>query len=309
MSVIRFGATAKGNLPHLSYIFRKPDPLGGYFKIVACYVTGALLFIEVKRVREGINNSKYHLQLGETAACTKRMMEATKGIVFRDIKGATKDCFIFESWFSSKKLAEAVMDVGADLIGMDKTNIKGFCREIIEKLTKDWPGCSYLLLRSKPMVPRGRPLIAIGYKYNGWKVLSFIVTDNTGSTKAGDPYLSKYPDQFSNVAIRPVARPLVMYKFFGYVNLVESHNKSRQYDLALETFWATQYGWLRLCTTVAMGMAITNCWKLFRYGVKRDHYGKLVGIREFSERLALNCFNNPFSTDTGTTAKNIPPLD
>ena len=28
MSAIRFWTTAKGNLPHLSYIFRKPDPLG-----------------------------------------------------------------------------------------------------------------------------------------------------------------------------------------------------------------------------------------------------------------------------------------
>ena len=28
MSAIRFRTTAKGNLPHLSYIFRKPDPLG-----------------------------------------------------------------------------------------------------------------------------------------------------------------------------------------------------------------------------------------------------------------------------------------
>ena len=28
MSVISFRATAKGNLPHLSYIFRKPEPLG-----------------------------------------------------------------------------------------------------------------------------------------------------------------------------------------------------------------------------------------------------------------------------------------
>ena len=33
------------------------------------------------------------------------------------------------------------------------------------------------------MVPGGRPLIAIGYKYNARKVLSFIVTDNAGSTK------------------------------------------------------------------------------------------------------------------------------
>ena len=70
------------------------------------------------------------------------------------------------------------------------------------------------MLRSKPMVPGDRPLIAIGYKYNAWKVISFIVTDNTGSTNTGIPYLSKYPDQFTNVAIRSVARPLVMSILF-----------------------------------------------------------------------------------------------
>ena len=55
-------------------------------------------------------------------------------------------------------------------------------------------------------------------------------------------------------------------------------------------------------------MNITNFWKLFRYGVKRDHYDKLIGIREFLERLAQDCFNNKFSSDTGTPEKNIPPL-
>ena len=64
------------------------------------------------------------------------------------------------------------------------------------------------------MVPGGRLLIAIGYKYNARKVLSFIVTDNAGSKKTGISYLSKYPDQFTNVSIRPVARPVVMSIFF-----------------------------------------------------------------------------------------------
>ena len=45
MSAIRFRTTAKGNLPHLSYTFRKPEPLGTEFKTVACSVTGALLSI------------------------------------------------------------------------------------------------------------------------------------------------------------------------------------------------------------------------------------------------------------------------
>ena len=73
--------------------------------------------------------------------------------------------------------------------------------------------------------------------------------------------------------------------------------------------WVTQFGCLRLYTTVATGMTITNYWNLFRYGVKRDHYEKSIGIREFSEQLAQDCFKNTFSPDIGTPAKNIPPLD
>ena len=47
------------------------------------------------------------------------------------------------------------------------------------------------MLRNKTIVLRGRPLIAIGHKYNARKILSFIVTDKTDSTKAGLQYLSK----------------------------------------------------------------------------------------------------------------------
>ena len=54
------------------------------------------------------------------------------------------------------------MKLGAELIGTVKTHTKGFYRETIENLTKDWPGSSYLALRSKPMVPGYRPIIAIG---------------------------------------------------------------------------------------------------------------------------------------------------
>ena len=49
-------------------------------------------------------------------------------------------------------------------LGLDRKSVVGFCKETIEKLTKNWPGGSYLVLRSKPMVPGGRPLIATGYK-------------------------------------------------------------------------------------------------------------------------------------------------
>ena len=100
-----------------------------------------------------------------------------------------------------------------------------------------------------------------------------------------------------------------MSKFFGYVNDVDSHTKSSQYDLALEKFWVTKCGWIRSRTTVLMGTTINKLLQLCCYGVKRDHYDKLIGIREFLEQLALDLFNNPFSTHTGTPQKNKPLLD
>ena len=57
------------------------------------------------------------------------------------------------------------------------------------------------MLRGKPMVPGERPLLAIGYKYNSQKVLSFVATVGAGNTSLGIPYLSKYPNQFYNVSI------------------------------------------------------------------------------------------------------------
>ena len=66
---------------------------------------------------------------------------------------------------------------------------------------------------------------------------------------------------------------------------------------------------MKLFTAVYMGMIITNLWKLFFWGVKRDHYEKLIGIREFLERLALDFFNNNFTANTGAQAKNITLLE
>ena len=81
------------------------------------------------------------------------------------------------------------------------------------------------------MVPGYRPLITIGFKYNEQKVLSLIVTDNAGSTNTGIPYFSKYSEIFTNVAIRPVARPLVMSIVF--LLLMRSNPKTNQDSLIL----------------------------------------------------------------------------
>ena len=113
------------------------------------------------------------------------------GLGQRNIKGATNDGFTFHSWFASKRPDEAAMDVGADIIGMVKTNKKGFCMDTIEKITKYLPIGSYFVLKRMSIVPRYRPLLDIGYKNNSQKVLYFILTDDVWSANSGIPYLSK----------------------------------------------------------------------------------------------------------------------
>ena len=83
------------------------------------------------------------------------------------------------------------------------------------------------------MVPMGSPIMSIGYKYNTWKVIYFIATEEAWNTKAGINYLYKYPEPLYNVAIIPVDHPLVMSKLFGFMNEFDPHNKSGQSNLVM----------------------------------------------------------------------------
>ena len=82
------------------------------------------------------------------------------------------------------------------------------------------------MFKIKPRVPGYIPWIAIGYKYNPRRVVSFIKTKEEVITSPGNQYLSKDLDQFSNVAIQPFIFTQVLTKLFGYINEIDCHNNS-----------------------------------------------------------------------------------
>ena len=61
---------------------------------MACSVTGAMILFEIRILKEGMNISSYHMQLGAKVSCTQIMIEATNGIGQRDTKWDTKDCYL-----------------------------------------------------------------------------------------------------------------------------------------------------------------------------------------------------------------------
>ena len=101
---------------------------------------------------------------------------------------------------------------------------------------KYWPGGSYIVMKSTSRVPGGRPLLAIGYKYNYRKVLGYIATEGGGITEPGDTYLPFFPDVYSNVSVFPVVRPYLLGRYFNACNVIDNHNKMRQSDIALEKY-------------------------------------------------------------------------
>ena len=93
------------------------------------------------------------------------------------------------------------MAAGVNYCGPAKTSHKGFCLATLEKLMKYLLGGSYLFMNSTLIVPSGRQILTIRYKYNYRKVQLFISTEGTGSTESVDPNLSSFSDVYSNVSV------------------------------------------------------------------------------------------------------------
>ena len=92
---------------------------------------------------------------------------------------------------------------------------------------KDWPVGSYLVMKITPRVPDGIPIKEIGYWYNSRKVLGFIATDGAGITDPCDTYLSRLPDIYSNVDVRPVVHPHLLGRYLNPCNAIDNHNRMR----------------------------------------------------------------------------------
>jgi hypothetical protein len=96
----------------------------------------------------------------------------------------------------------------------------------------------HIVLKGK--APNDVELLAIGYRYSTKTAFLFVTTIDAGSTTSGKSYKMKYTDDHGNVWNRLVERPDIISKFFHDSNVIDKHNQSRQFDLALEKTWLTR---------------------------------------------------------------------
>ena len=215
--------TPKGDLPHYSYNFRKPESLGTEMKNDPCSRLGTMLHLEIQKGKEAKKTSKCQNVLGGTTACMKRLDISTKECG----QLTSNDIYFDDIWFSSVKNAEDMEAAGVNYCGLAKTSNKGFCFATLEKLRKDCPGGSNIALKSTPRFPGEIPLLAIGYMYNSRKILGFIANEGAGSTEPNDPYLSRLPGIYLNVSVHPVVRPHLIGRYLNACNVIDNPNRTR----------------------------------------------------------------------------------
>ena len=122
---------------------------------------------------------------------------------------------------------------------------------------KDWPAGSHLVMETKTVNNIG--LLAIGYKYNQRKVLSFLATKGVGHTEPGKAYKARWKDEHNNTQLREISRPSICSTYFEHCNAIDVHNQIQQFDLHLEKQWITNDGYFRIATAV-FGMTIVDMW-------------------------------------------------
>ena len=204
-----------------------------------------------------MKNHKHNAAMGATAGCTLRLLEGSTNGDLLEGHGMKGD-----AWFGSVRTAMEIGARGGQAVLQVKVNKGLYPKDLIDDALKDAPGGLSFVLTG--IAPNGVRLVAIGYRYSVKTTLFFVMTDNAGTTKPGEPYMMKYTDGYGNLCSREVERPAVISDFFKDSNTVDRHNQSQQYDLAIEKAWVTQDCYFRLACSL-IGMHVTDAWKLAEF--------------------------------------------
>ena len=143
-------------------------------------------------------------------------------------------------------------------------------------------------MKSTPIFSDEIPQLPIGQKYNYRRVLEFISTEGAGSTEPGDPYLSSFPNTYSNVSVCPVILPNLLGRYLNACNAIDNQNMMRKYDLELDKYWVSQSGYFRLTTTVTLGMGTKNGNILYCHGVAEGNGNKQISTLEYNNRTVYD---------------------
>ncbi len=281
-------------IPHLSFVPRKPKPLGHELKNSACSHTCIMMHIELQEGAKLMATKKYVRRLGKAPAKVMRMVTGALGIDEPDTDDSDKSSKVHKNRkhvkvilgdadFGSIRAAVAVKkETGREVIFVIKNQATGFPKKWLLARLKYAPAGMSLVLTC---TIDGVELVAVGYKYNYSKVLFFLMTKDAGSTLRGTPYEQKFTDSNGCQAKRLIPRMIALSRYFKYCDRIDVHNHARQHCLALEEKWVTQDAYFRFVTTI-FGICVVDSFNATRHSVRKKHRYKTLTNKQLADILA-----------------------
>ena len=288
--------TKNGTIPHLSYVFRKPEPLGTEFKNCLDSNSKIMLCLYLCRNKnddKGDDTYDNETKMKTARVTLKLMKDSAKDVSdnFGNLTNsdATEPTYLGDSWFSSVDLCVLTKKIHhTDYIGVVKTNHRKYPMKFLGDTMKGWPGGSHLVMETEI---DGVTLYALGYKYCKSKVMYFIFTKGAGHTEPGTAYEAKWTDTHGNRCKRYVPRPHVCSIFFGNCNGIDVHNQMRQKILRLEKCWVSMDGYFRILTTI-FGICVVDSWRGYMASLNPCHRHCKLKLMDFVDMLAKDMVEN-----------------
>ena len=300
--------TKTGGLAHISFVPRKPRPLGTEMKASACAETKMMLGLEIQEGKLPMQALGPH-RLTSTAACTHRLMKLTENC---GQQGRERpNLFYGDAWFGTLACLCNVKKQGHEGIFAIKTGSSGIPKKHFENLMKNFPAGAHMVCEAK-VTFEGEEMIVvyIAYKYNNRKVLHFAMTKNAGSTvpDPNRPYHARFKDPNGNMTRRDIPRPAVLSDYFRNSPTIDVHNQLRQGSLGLEDAWVTQDPWFRLNTTI-IGMTFVDTKQAIQYHVGGNHPLASLTTVQFAGVIVQAILEMPLSDEVRpaiSTARSVP---
>ena len=334
MSAWRPRTTKQGGLPHISYVPRKPEPLGTEFKTAADPATGIMLALEIQEGKPAMDAMRARIgcTLIPSTSCVARLVSLIPPapVNYRRI-------IVGDAWFSNVATALEVarrkpvahlgnasvtqdsMSVPLDTqdmlgaaptwndhyVGILKNGHARYPKAYIEAALHGKAAGTQIVLTA---TVDGVDLVAVGWKQSRASDQFFITTRGVCSTRPDPerPHVQTWLDANGNKCSREIPQSRVASLYFEGNNVIDVHNQNRQGTLALEKKWHTQDCWFRLFTTL-VGMCTIDALKMLDY-IKppRRGYEDRRKVLTFAALLAKQLLDNKWDCESEDASNATP---
>ena len=230
-------------MPHLSFVKRKPEPLGAEVKNLCDGLSGVMLYLELQEGKTRMANKKFCDEEKATTACTVRLAWGA-GLSELDLREEEKimRLLVGDSWFAGHATAKALWEkLGMLFIGNVKTAHSGYpIQQLRWDLAKTERG-DHVVYKLKD-----EHEYAVGWNDHHFK--TFVATG--GTTDLGLNAKRKRQTDDGKTYWKEVKRPKVLGHYYDACGQIDLHNNFRQGQLRLEKFFKTHKWNSRVLTSI-----------------------------------------------------------